>query len=250
MPYAHDDETVYSQDAPKFTFGEVIAGLSALYVLCIASFNAGYFSRLKGQFLQLFSFADLIGSNIAILQYLTAAIGCYVILSFYFSILPGDVAGDLKRWAIKNWNALDTLEVPYNILAVIALLVIPYVLGSMIESHSFTLALLPIAILQGVFLLSLWTGFQEGTTSFKAFGIWTVIAAANFSYSSGSFWAASEISEPRNQQSLILVSGTCIDRIILRTNSSGFLLYNFALQQTEFRSKDDVRTVFESKSCT
>jgi len=249
MPKAYGDFED-SLDTPKLGFGEVVAALSALYVLCIASFNAGYFTRLKGQFLQLFSFADLIGSNIAILQYLVVAFGFYTILSFYLAILPGDAAGDLKRWAVQSWDAMFTLKTRYLILIVIVGLVVPSALGSMVEDYSFTLAILPTAILQGVFVLSLWTRFREGTTTFKNFAVWTVVSAATFSYSSGRFWAASEIAEPRLQQSLILANGTCIDRTILRTNSSGFLLYNFALHQTEFRSKDDVRTVFESKSCT
>ncbi|MCA6124575.1 hypothetical protein J6500_22155 [Bradyrhizobium sp. WSM 1704] len=249
MPRAYES---YSDHTTTLNvgFGEAVGALSALYVLCIASFNAGYFTRLKGQFLQLFSFTDLIGSNIAILQYLVAVFGFYSIFSIYLAILPGDAAGDLKRWVVEKWNEIDHWKLRYQILFFIVTFVGTVVFGAMLEEHSFTLALAPVAIVQGVFLLALWTAFQEGSTRLKSVLIWTTITAANFSYSSGRFWAASEISEPRDQQSLILANGLCIDRRILRTNSSGYLLYNFGMHQTEFRSKDDVRTVFESKSCT
>jgi hypothetical protein len=80
MPRAYDNDFERESADPKtaepFRVGltEAIGALSALYVICIASFNAGYFERLKGRFIQLFSFADLIGSNI--LQYI------FVVFSF------------------------------------------------------------------------------------------------------------------------------------------------------------------------
>jgi hypothetical protein len=256
MPKAYD--TDFEQESliadrhraqpPQLRLAENI--LSALYVLSIASFNAGYFERLKGQFVQLFSFADLIGSNIAILQYIFGVLFFYTLLTFYLAILPGNAATELREWAVRTWDGIDNWKIQYQIMFVIVGLAGPAILSSVLEDISFSLALLPTALIQGVFLLSIWTNYKNGSVALNRLLLWTGIVAATFSYTSGRLWVASEISEPKAQQSIVMTNGQCLDRRILRTNSSGYLLYNFTMRQAEFRNKDDVRTVFQSKACT
>ncbi len=256
MPKAYDRDFEWERADPKtaepFRVGltEALGALSALYIICIASFNAGYFERLKGQFIQLFSFADLIGSNIAILQYIFVVFFFYSLLAIYIAILPGDAAGSLRRWAVRTWDGVDNWKLRYQIMFVIVGFAGPALLASMLEDVNFSLALLPTGVIQGVFLLSLWTGYKNGTTELKRFLIWSTVTAATFSYTSGRLWVASEISDPKGQQSIMMTNGSCLDRRILRTNSSGYLLYNFSMKQAEFRNKDDVRTVFQSRACT
>ena len=53
----------------ELSIGEWIALLTVVYIVCVATFNAGYFSIIPSRFDLIFSFADLVGTNISVLQY-------------------------------------------------------------------------------------------------------------------------------------------------------------------------------------
>ena len=60
-----------------FSITEWLAIVSTLYLLCIATFGAGYFDKVPGKFIELFSFSDLIGSNIPVLQFFLSMFFAY-----------------------------------------------------------------------------------------------------------------------------------------------------------------------------
>ena len=63
-------------------FGELIAAGTLVYVLCVAAFNAGYYSKIGGRFIELFSFADMLGANVPIFQYFLSLFAIYGTLTF------------------------------------------------------------------------------------------------------------------------------------------------------------------------
>jgi len=71
-----------------------------------------------------------------------------------------------------------------------------------------------------------------------------------FSFNAGGYWIASEVRTPSGTQAMYMQDGQCLERKIMRTTSSGYLLYSYQLKQFEFRNKDSVRVIYDRAGCS
>ena len=236
----------------RISLGEVLTVLSLLYVCSISAFNAGYFSRIPGHFTELFSFADLVGTNIQILQYFISAFSIFCMFSFFGGIF-------LAALNINISAAAERVALRYHINAFLflaAFLVLWFFVMAMFafldyfKITTFTILVVPEFIFQGVLIFYFWVGYKYNHGSFRSVLFPALIGLVMFSTASGRAWLKSEIAEANGIQSLFLQDGVCIDRKILRASSKWLLLYNPSMEEFEFRSKDSIKTVFQRRSCS
>jgi hypothetical protein len=70
-----------------------------------------------------------------------------------------------------------------------------------------------------------------------------------FSYTSGNVWLKHDIAAIAANQAFLTQDGLCINRILLRSSSGGYLLYDSVLKQFEFRNKDSFKVIFQTAGC-
>ncbi|MGY3103395.1 hypothetical protein [Bradyrhizobium sp. LM6.9] len=236
----------------RISLGESLTVLSVLYVCSISAFNAGYFSRIPGHFTELFTFSDLIGTNIQILQYFISAFSIFCTFSFFGGLLLATLDINISATA-------ERVALRYHInsfLFLVAFLVLWFVVMAMFafldyfKITTFTILVLPEFIFQGVLIFYFWVGYKYNQGSFRSVLVPVLIGLVMFSTASGRAWLKSEIAGTDGIQSLFLQDGVCIDRKILRASSNGFLLYNPGMEEFEFRSKDTIKTIFQRRSCS
>lgn len=228
--------------------GEMIAGLSALYLICMAAFNAGYFLSVKGQFIELFTFTDLIGSNIQIVQYFLLVYSLYALVSLVTDVFSG--ASITARERLDQF-LLAIYQMQGRQFRIALWFVI---LGFLIFQISdlflpFNVAILIYVIIQGFGIRFLWLGWQNHWISLRTLLTTAVIAIVYFAFNSGRLWLNDDIKKETNVHSISLRDDKCIDRIALRSNATGYLFYSIELKQFEFRSKDDIKTIFARRGC-
>jgi len=66
-------------------------------------------------------------------------------------------------------------------------------------------------------------------------------------YSLGS--TTEKLDKMDKSSAIYLKSGACLDRVIVRSASGGYLLYGKFLSKSEFRSKDDVSQIYLDALC-
>ncbi len=236
----------------KISWGELIASVTVLYALAVASFNAGYFDRIPDRFVQLFSFSDMLGSNIPVLQYM---IGLYVtyaalfLITFWFLV---------PFWERHNWRVqVGLLEVVQDarLFAAVAILlgVIPVAIGEIEREYFnntvFSLEFIPLAISQWLILHLTYTGYKVGSLTKKTLVVSVALNMFFFSYLTGKMWLRYETLSPRGNHAVMTNSIGCIDRKLLRASSNGYLFYNLTMKQYEYRDRSDIRTLFDKPGC-
>jgi hypothetical protein len=245
------DETPFSIAGRPVRIGmaEAIGCLSAFYLICIASFNAGYFSSVGGRFVALFSFSDLVGINIPILQYFLSVYTAYSLLGMIHSLALNDffkpAQAQLDEFILDSFHWSNKV----SRLFWVALLVAFVSLVLALDRESFNVAIAPYFLFQGFGIYILWVGWKNYYVSAKTLVISSLLGVIYFSSTSGGLWARDDIRYPAHLQSITLKNGQCLDRIFMRTNSAGYLLYSIDLKQFEFRNKDDIATIFATKGC-
>lgn len=240
-----------SEEKSKLNIADIVALLSVAAVFVLACFNAGYFSKIGGRFVDLFSIPDLLGSSIPILEYFFAVYFVYSTAIFVIIFLPGRALASMRERLDDYISSLESRSNRYQIVFVGLLFLAPGIASVILEQRSFTLAFLIPALAQGFWLYALWLDVKlDKPQARKRLIISAALSIVVFSYTSGRLWAISDINDEANGSSFVMANGQCHDRILLRANSSGYLLYNFGMKQSEFRSKDDVRTIFQGRSCT
>jgi hypothetical protein len=238
-----------------FPFGlgaaEGLAALTIAYFVCAAAFNAGYFDRVPARFVELFSFTDLLTSNISILQYFISIFTAYCMVSFFGSWIFR------RAWLRAKPFVERELRLQYNdpvlyLLALGVLVGLFFIYLSILAAlgnTSFTLEYLAWIALYGFFVYFIWLGHNFGFMSLRNTLFWVSINVLFFANITGYNWLKYDIRNQSGSQTIILKDGPCIDRKILRRGSNGYLLYNFYLRQFEFRSKDEVKTIFDRSGC-
>jgi len=261
QPVTLDRQRQVPPDVPSFRIGlgEFVAALSIIYVCSIAAFNAGYFSKINGDFVRLFSFADVVGTNIPIIQYFFGAFTAYcsfsVLASILFafgpsklSVLRQKLKNSIERFAIKNHSNAILFWGAY--IALISLVSLVQLLVSNLETSSFAMLILPQFIFSGALLYLFWTGYQAKMVRAKDLLIGAGIGLFVFSYESGRAWFYSETRSPDGVQAIISQDGYCLERKIIRVSGNGLLMFNPWLKTFEFRNRDFIKTIFEGKGCT
>lgn len=254
----HVQSVPQSSQPFKIGVGEIIAALSIIYVCSIAAFNAGYFSRMNGGFVNLFSFADLLGTNISIVQYFFGILIAYgflsVIMSFLVSFGPESVP--LMRRKAKNWS--ETLAVKSHrdisifwliYLVLIVFVVLTQAFINALEISSFSLLMMPEFLFQSAILYFFWVGYKHEMVELKTLAVATSISLFIFSYDSGIAWYNSDTRSSAGVQAFFAQDGTCLERKIIRSSGSGLLLFNPWIRTFEFRNRDSIKTIFEGKGC-
>jgi hypothetical protein len=257
------DELVLKEDDPvlmgsfrKISVGELLTCLTLLYVCTIASFNAGYFSNVHGNFGEFFSISDLVGTNISIIQYFITVAISYFLIAIFLSFLQA-MTGFNFREAIRD--RAEPLIINYHLnaigfwIAYAILLVAFHVVDSIIHAYkvtNFTLVMIPTVIFQGVLLYFFWVGYKYELLPAKMLVGASLIALFISSNNAGGAWIRSDIAAPSHVQAIQDKDGICLERNILRNSSSGLLLYNPAMKQFEFRSKDWFKTIYQGRGCT
>src|SRR4051812_42317970 len=103
MAKAYDDDELVQRGSLTSSLGislaEILAAASLIYVCATAAFNAGYFSEIRGNFVQLFTFTDIIGTNIPIIQYFFGVVTVYGLVSILISTLLPSLRTSIKDMA-------------------------------------------------------------------------------------------------------------------------------------------------------
>lgn len=235
----------------RVSLGEALTVLSLLYVCSISAFNAGYFSKIPGHFTELFTFADLVGTNIQILQYFIAALTIFCTISFFGGLLLAflklNVSAAAERFALRHHIDPILFLIAFLVLWLCVMTMFAFL--DYFKITTFTLLVLPEFIFQGVLIFYFWVGYKYHHGSFRTVLFPALIGLVMFSTASGRAWLKSETAGKEGVQSLIIQDNICIDRKILRASSNGFLLYNPTMAEFEFRSKDTIKTIFQRRSC-
>jgi hypothetical protein len=233
------------------SLGEALAAATFAYVFAVASFNAGYFDKVPSRFVELFSFSDLVNSNIPILQYIISVYTTYCVLSILFAVprhfLSKGIDKLVTAETIPAWS-IDLLPFISLILLSIAAIGGSYHYDA-VDNKFFTLEFLPWAILFGFIFDFTWTNYRRNEITQRNFLIQIAINAIIFCHISGRMWLKYEIRNPDGIQAIYLQSGDCLDRKLLRASASGYLLYSFDLKQFEFRDKGSIKTIYGIKGC-
>ncbi len=231
-------------------FGEFIAASTLVYILCVAAFNAGYYAKIGGHFVELFSFADMLGANVPIFQYFLSIFTIYGTLT-----LP-------LAWATSRYGPFIKSHIDRHFLIThsswrlfyagfIFLLAIFILLNGIIADlpfQSFTLEITPYALFQGLLFYFYWVGFKADIVSSKVVILMFVITVVYFAQSSGRIWLEYEIKSD-NVQSLLTTDSRCLERILLRSSTTGYLLYDPSTKQFEFRDHSSIKTIFGKNVC-
>lgn len=235
--------------------GEIIAAISLLYFCTIASFNAGYFSAVHGNFVELFTFTDLIGINIPILQYFFVIFFLYAVISTFATMLGSfrgvSLSNELSRMAqdfmLKHHYSNSAYWIGYGVL--LAAVWGGAILFPIFGITNFTLVMLPSVFFQGCFIYFFWVGYKFQLVPAKSLFAATLLALFIFSNNAGHAWILSEIGSSENIQAIVGDKDVCLERIILRNSNAGLLLYNPTMKKFEFRSKESIRTIFQGRGC-
>jgi hypothetical protein len=247
------DETSHNYRAMlpfQLSFGETLATLTFAYVVAVASFNAGYFQGVPSRFVELFSFADLVNTNIPILQYIIGLFSIYCILSLVFFIPGRLVSGALDRVL----SATPLRNIDFNTFSIIVLVVMGggcwYYSSELdrINNPFFSLEFVPCALFYAILLDSSWGAYRLKQISRRTLVFQLAINAIMFCYMSGRMWIKYEVRVPTGVQAMYTQNG-CLDRKLLRSTSNGYLLYSFDLKQFEYREKSEIKTIYGSRGC-
>lgn len=237
----------------RISWSELIATLTILYAICIASFNAGYFDKVPNQFVQLFSFSDMLGASIPILQYLITLYFIYVglfLLTFVFVILFWERHNArIERVIVRSIDHGVTYVVTITLIVLLPI-IIGGVLRDVFHNTIFTLEFTPFAAAQWIILYAFVVGFKHDRFSKRNLLVTLFLNVLLFSFFTGRMWMQYEILSPLETQAMVTSSNGCIDRKLLRSSSSGYLLYSFQLKQFEFREKSDVKIIYASAGCS
>jgi len=237
---------------PPFNLGvsEAATAVTVLYFGCVASFNAGYFSRVEGRFVELFSFTDLVGSNIAIFEYVFWVFTIYCMLSIIglFFIRPIE----RLRTYFQNHVRKQQSDLALTFLFFMSIFII-VILGllavHLTENTYFSIELAIYAFFQITTFYTLWTGYNLDFVGTRTLAFGLVAGLISFSHISGNLWLKYEIATPAGIQSLVLQDGLCLNRKVLRSGTNGLLLYNFSLKEFELRSRDSIKAIFQKSTC-
>jgi hypothetical protein len=232
------------------SLGEFVTGSTLLYVICVAAFNAGYYSQVDGRFIEVFSFAEMLGANVPILQYFLSIYGIYGILT-----LPLAWATAKYGPTVKRHIELHMLLTHYSWRLFYAGFVFLFcafiLLNALIADlpyHSFTLEILPYAVFQGVLFYFYWVGYQADIVAARTVLFMFVLTVVYFAQNTGRVWLKSEITSGATQ-SFLLVDSQCLERILLRSTSNGFLLFDPSTKQFEYRDHGTIKMISGKNLC-
>jgi hypothetical protein len=236
--------------------GIEIAGLVGLcYICCVGSFNAGYFVHVSGRFVELFSFSDVLGANIALVQYIFLVVSTWCTFSIAWTTLTYHFRFE---WAKRVRDSVESFVLSVNadfgrylfaFGVFLLVLFLAFALSSMTNHRFLAVDLFPMALFQGGILYVAWRGFKAGYVSVQNLAIALVLGILFFSYEAGKVWLKFDINNPAGVQSVFTKEDRCLDRKILRTSSNGLLLYNPFLKSFEFRNKDDIKVIYDRRGC-
>jgi hypothetical protein len=213
-----------------FSITEWLAVLSSLYILCIATFAAGYFDRVPGRFIELFSFSDLIGSNIPVLQFFLSLFFTYCFVSFSIGWL---VAPRWRRIKGKVEETLSfTLTDKVAIYAAMFFLVSLSLLSSIISDvpeAPLWARVAPSVIGQGLWTYMWWVGYKNDRVTRSSLAIVVILGIVVSSHTIGRSWFDYDVSSSNGVQSMFMAGGICLERKIL------------------LRPKDEIRVVYQDR---
>lgn len=239
----------------NISLGEALTVLTLLYVCTIAAFNAAYFANVPGNFVEFFSLTDLVQTNIPVIQYFFVLALFYLMIGLFISFLAGITGFDFRS-AIRDIT--EPLVIKFHLddrgfwiaygISVVAFYLANVVIGA-VGVTTFFLAMLPTIIFQWALLYFFWVGYK-----FEMIPVKTLVSASLFSlfassYGAGHAWLRSQIAAPGQVQTIQDKDGQCLERNILRSSSSGLLLYHPSMKQFEFRSKDSFKTIYDGHGC-
>lgn len=237
------------------SLGESLTVLTLIYLCTVTAFNAAYFAAVPGSFVEFFTITDLIQTDLPVIQYFISLFLFYTSVGVLISYMSGMTGVNVRE---RLRDLFEPLIIKHHIegtrfwtvygIAVAAFYLVYGIINSL-GVTSFTALMLPTFIFQGALLYFFWVGYKfeliDATSLAKA----TLIGVFMCSYNAGSEWLKSQIADPSHVQAIQDKDGNCADRNILRVSSSGILIYNPSLKQFEFRNKDMIKTVFQTRGC-
>ena len=244
------------EEAVQRVNGIEVAGLIGLcYVCAVGAFNAGYFVNVTGRFVELFSFSDVLGANIALVQYVFLVASTWCMLSIAWTALtyhfPFNWTESI-RYKVESFISSVHSDLGLFLLAFVGfvgVLMVALALSTLTNHRFLVVDLLPVALFNGGLLYVTWRGFKAGYVSIGNLVVASVLGVLFFSFEAGKIWLRFDINTAAGVQSIFTKDNTCLDRKILRTSSNGLLLYNPSFKSFEFRSKEDLKVIYDRASC-
>jgi hypothetical protein len=251
--------------AHKRSLLEIIGLSAALYAYCMASFNAGYFAALPSGYGELFSLSDLLGTNIPVLNYFFFGLFALVAVTFFFFILSISIINDANNSPLSKLK--DWIPPPYAVVEpgppnpkretrqaiAIAVLMIPlFVMAAValyVRGTHFRLFASLIVFINAIGIVAALAAIKANKNLGPVIFICSLILILISFYIVGREWLRFQLRDPNGFQAMHSASAGCIDRKILRANSGGFLLFEGALQQVEFRERSDVKMIYVKPGC-
>lgn len=239
----------------NISLGEALTVATLLYGCTIAAFNAAYFANVPGSFVEFFSLTDLIQTNIPIIQYFISLTLFYLIFGVVISFISGVTGFDVRQ-AVKD--LVEPLVIDYHLngrrfwVTYAILVLLFYLTDGLLQRFGvtdFTVVMLPTIFFQGILLYFFWVGYKFRILPAKMLAIASLIALFVSSHNAGNAWIKSQIASPSKVQTIQDKDGLCIERTIMRSSSSGLLLYSLSMKQFEFRSKDGFKTIYDGRGC-
>jgi hypothetical protein len=237
--------------------GDSIALLSLLYACSIAAFNAGYFSNVNSEFVKLFSFSDLLGVNISILQYFLAVASTVFAITTLLEMVMAFVpilaslqtrgAKLIERLTLKAHQNPQLFWLSYIFL--IWLVTFFYAITGALRTSSFALLIFPQLLFHSALLYFFTVGYKLGFTTRRSLITAALISLFFFSFNSGEAWYQSETKSEEGIQTLVATDGLCLERKIIRTSGNGLLLYSSHWKTFEYRNRDSIKTIFAGRGC-
>jgi hypothetical protein len=139
----------------NFSLTEWLAIFSTLYFLSITIFAAGYLYSLPGRFIELFSFTDLIGSNIAFIQVFLGPL--FIIAPILLLAVP--LVGMWRRER-GSYEPTQTQYIIRLASAGVALVIIPFLRVKLVPDLPPFLKVWPFAAGQLFWAYFAWVGYK------------------------------------------------------------------------------------------
>lgn len=224
-----------------------VAWLGVAYIASSIAVNAGFFQSIGFEFYHFISFSDMLSVNIFVAeQFLFVGGLCFLILALlelFRLIRPIRRFTDYiyAKWVLiwtLTENSSDLIDLWY--FSTIGLTV---AISILLPSSHFVFRMTVYAV--GV-IFSFWAirhNFENGHWSLSKSIIFVTINVLFYAHSFGVNWGKYELTGEDTQVGILMKSGSCLNRIIVRSSQYGLIEYGGVAKILTFRSWPEIESV-------
>jgi hypothetical protein len=237
-----------------FNLAEAITLLTTFYLIAICFFNVGYFQIYGFEVVNLFSLPELVTPNFHVLSLLLSAYTMISIIIFIVELIGIQYLNEnIKKFKfivyIKDTFlfAVDRFDrrFVYLWLMLVLLFIISLIDGPFKNRNTgyITSIILFLTIVPQIIFEHTERGSVGGKTIF--------LIAFTLGFSSYNIGrTTSKYDQTEKTTSLYLKSGSCIDRVLVKASSAGYLMFSKSINNIEYRSKDEITVMYFDRKCS